>query len=111
MILVIILTIIVYVIFVLISFRKYCDKERRSRYECGFNLINKVRIVFSYRFFLIRILFLIFDVEIILILSIPFLLKSEEIILVTLMFLIVLILGLVYEYYWGSLEWINVSKA
>jgi len=71
------LLVMVYGLFLLISYKGEKGFEMISPYECGFNPIGGARRMFSYRFFLISILFLIFDVEISLIMAIPFL-KGEQ---------------------------------
>lgn len=110
---VLLLVIIVYILFYLVSYKLQYIIESSSGYECGFNFIRKTRISFSYRFFLIGILFLIFDVEIVLLLTVPYILRNIIAFNIFLLFLLVLIIGLIYEYYCGSLEWIEllISKA
>lgn len=81
-----------------------------SSYECGFDIKSKARLVFSYKFFLISILFVIFDVEISLIISIPFFIIRELGVLIFLIFIFILIIGLIYEYYYGSLDWLQYYK-
>nr|BBF98426.1 NADH dehydrogenase subunit 3 [Scotoplanes sp. H5] len=81
--------------------------NKNAPYECGFDPINSSRLPFSFRFFLIAILFLIFDLEIILL--IPLITNSTINILSLLnfssIFLIILVLGLYYEWIQGGLEW------
>lgn len=77
-----------------------------SSYECGFDPKSVARLVFSYKFFLISILFVIFDVEISLIIPIPFFIIRELGQIIFFLFIIVLIIGLLYEYYYGSLDWL-----
>ena len=81
--------------------------KKNSPYECGFDPINSARLPFSFRFFLIAILFLIFDLEIALLLPIlPSIRKEREpLILLSSIFLILLALGLAYEWEQGGLEW------
>lgn len=104
----ILLVIIVYILFVIIFYKNVLDIERISSYECGFEPNSYTRLSFSYRFFLISILFIIFDVEISLILPIPFLIGMEFGFWLFIIFIIVLILGLLYEYGCGSLDWLDV---
>nr|YP_002242159.1 NADH dehydrogenase subunit 3 [Damon diadema]ACI02273.1 NADH dehydrogenase subunit 3 [Damon diadema] len=80
--------------------------EMKSPFECGFDPLTQTRIPFSIQFFLIAILFLIFDVEISLILPIPFslsLLSSPW--LAFSVFMLILLVGLIHEWNMGSLEW------
>ena len=83
------------------------DKEKVSVYECGFDPFHSPGKPFSIRFFLIAILFLVFDLEISYLFPwsccsniIP--LKGQWVII---LFLIILTLGLVYEWLKGGLEW------
>lgn len=83
------------------------DKEKVSIYECGFNPFHSTGQPFSIRFFLIAILFLIFDLEIIYLF--PWSVNtnlinyySQSIIFI---FIIILTLGLIYEWLRGGLEW------
>nr|ASY98060.1 NADH dehydrogenase subunit 3 [Empusa pennicornis] len=84
------------------------DREKSSPFECGFDPISSSRLPFSLRFFLIAIIFLIFDVEIALILPITIITFNSNIIVWTMtstLFLIILIIGLYHEWNQGSLEW------
>nr|YP_004733002.1 NADH dehydrogenase subunit 3 [Histiopterus typus]BAK52349.1 NADH dehydrogenase subunit 3 [Histiopterus typus] len=84
------------------------DHEKLSPYECGFDPLGSARLPFSLRFFLVAILFLLFDLEIALLLPLPwgdqlpsplltFLWASTVLVLLT--------LGLIYEWTQGGLEW------
>lgn len=83
------------------------DKEKVSVYECGFDPFNIPGEPFSIRFFLIAILFLVFDLEISYLF--PWSLSSNIISLkghaIVFLFLIILIIGLIYEWIKGGLEW------
>nr|AXI98525.1 NADH dehydrogenase subunit 3 [Pseudoniphargus brevipedunculatus] len=82
--------------------------EKLSPFECGFDPFKKARIPFSLRFFLITILFLIFDVEIAVLL--PLGLFSFGLNLFSyfsaLVITLILILGLFHEWNQGALNWL-----
>src|ERR1051325_3003154 len=93
-------SIILIIINSIIAKKNFSEREKPSAFECGFNPINSSRIPFSLRFFLIAIVFLIFDVEITLIFPIPMITYSSNlnsVILLTSFFIIILILGLYHE--------------
>nr|ALO20631.1 NADH dehydrogenase subunit 3 [Melicertum octocostatum] len=83
------------------------DKEKVSVYECGFDPFHSPGEPFSIRFFLVAILFLVFDLEISYLF--PWSCTSNLISLkghiVVIIFLIILTIGLVYEWLKGGLEW------
>nr|YP_009944050.1 NADH dehydrogenase subunit 3 [Dicaeum eximium]QOD95894.1 NADH dehydrogenase subunit 3 [Dicaeum eximium] len=84
------------------------DSEKLSPYECGFDPLGSARLPFSIRFFLVAILFLLFDLEIALLLPLPWATQLQSpITTLTLAFSIIflLILGLIYEWTQGGLEW------
>nr|YP_010937959.1 NADH dehydrogenase subunit 3 [Pegasus laternarius]WKY95814.1 NADH dehydrogenase subunit 3 [Pegasus laternarius] len=84
------------------------DPEKLSPYECGFDPLGSGRLPFSIRFFLVAILFLLFDLEIALLLPIPWgthLPSPLTTFLWTSAVLIILTLGLAYEWIQGGLEW------
>nr|YP_011036580.1 NADH dehydrogenase subunit 3 [Longpotamon loudiense]WRK19542.1 NADH dehydrogenase subunit 3 [Longpotamon loudiense] len=84
------------------------DREKISPYECGFDPKSSGRLPFSLRFFLIAVIFLIFDVEITLLLPITPVINLVNIfswLFTIIFFLIMLLLGLFYEWYQGALEW------
>lgn len=104
----ILLVIVVYILFVLFFYKINKEMEIIRSYECGFDSNCKTRLTFSYRFFLISILFIVFDVEISLILPIPFLIMRDLGILIFIIFIFILVIGVIYEYYYGSLEWLDI---
>nr|WEF49684.1 NADH dehydrogenase subunit 3 [Synendotendipes sp.] len=88
--------------------KKISDREKLSPFECGFSPFNSSRLPFSIRFFLIAIIFLIFDVEIALILPMILTLKTSNLMIWTytnFIFIMVLIIGLYHEWNQGSLNW------
>nr|YP_009706682.1 NADH dehydrogenase subunit 3 [Ara macao]QEP09341.1 NADH dehydrogenase subunit 3 [Ara macao]QTA72800.1 NADH dehydrogenase subunit 3 [Ara macao]QTA72813.1 NADH dehydrogenase subunit 3 [Ara macao]QTA72826.1 NADH dehydrogenase subunit 3 [Ara macao]QTA72839.1 NADH dehydrogenase subunit 3 [Ara macao] len=84
------------------------DSEKLSPYECGFDPLGSARLPFSIRFFLVAILFLLFDLEIALLLPLPWAtqLKHPTVTLIWASTIILLLtLGLIYEWAQGGLEW------
>nr|QDP70795.1 NADH dehydrogenase subunit 3 [Umbellula sp. 3 RH-2019]QDQ43422.1 NADH dehydrogenase subunit 3 [Umbellula sp. 3 RH-2019] len=88
---------------------KQPDTEKVSVYECGFDPFDNPGNPFSVRFFLIGILFLIFDLEISFLF--PWAVTCTGLPLfgywVVMLFLFILTLGLIYEWVEGGLEWEN----
>nr|QXN53177.1 NADH dehydrogenase subunit 3 [Enneanectes altivelis] len=84
------------------------DHEKLSPYECGFDPLGSARLPFSMRFFLVAILFLLFDLEIALLLPLPW---GDQLASPLLSFtwatvvLALLTAGLIYEWLQGGLEW------
>nr|YP_002456276.1 NADH dehydrogenase subunit 3 [Manouria impressa]ABR21222.1 NADH dehydrogenase subunit 3 [Manouria impressa] len=84
------------------------DNEKLSPYECGFDPLQSARLPFSIRFFLVAILFLLFDLEIALLLPLPWAIQlSNPTYSFAWAFIILLLLtlGLIYEWIQGGLEW------
>nr|YP_009258821.1 NADH dehydrogenase subunit 3 [Aneurus sublobatus]AFI54687.1 NADH dehydrogenase subunit 3 [Aneurus sublobatus] len=95
---------------VLISIKSEGDREKLSPFECGFDPIKSPRTPFSIQFFLVAMLFLVFDVEIAIIMpSIPTLKDSDMMMWTVTMtfFILILIVGLYYEWNKGALQWTN----
>nr|UEP17956.1 NADH dehydrogenase subunit 3 [Ophiocreas oedipus] len=86
------------------------DLNKLAPYECGFDPINSPRLPFSFRFFLIAILFLLFDLEIALLLPLPLsftINNSSNSTWFFSIFMIILTFGLLYEWIKGGLDWAN----
>nr|AFS49720.1 NADH dehydrogenase subunit 3 [Uromyias agilis] len=84
------------------------DSEKLSPYECGFDPLGSARLPFSIRFFLVAILFLLFDLEIALLLPLPWATQLQSPLYTltwTFTMILLLTLGLVYEWAQGGLEW------
>nr|ASY98399.1 NADH dehydrogenase subunit 3 [Prohierodula picta]ASY98536.1 NADH dehydrogenase subunit 3 [Prohierodula sp. JZ-2017] len=102
------ISLIVMVLTNLLSKKNIEDREKSSPFECGFDPISSSRLPFSLRFFLIAIIFLIFDVEIALILPMTIIPFSSNMMIWTItsmLFLMILTIGLYHEWNQGSLEW------
>nr|WNH20653.1 NADH dehydrogenase subunit 3 [Gnatholepis anjerensis] len=84
------------------------DQEKLSPYECGFDPVGSARLPFSMRFFLVAILFLLFDLEIALLLPLPWgdqLPNPTATFFWAALVLVLLTVGLIYEWLQGGLEW------
>nr|YP_238223.1 NADH dehydrogenase subunit 3 [Gavia stellata]AAQ63014.1 NADH dehydrogenase subunit 3 [Gavia stellata]QOD97306.1 NADH dehydrogenase subunit 3 [Gavia stellata] len=84
------------------------DSEKLSPYECGFDPLGSARLPFSIRFFLVAILFLLFDLEIALLLPLPWAIQLQyptTTLTWASTMILLLTLGLVYEWMQGGLEW------
>nr|YP_007317409.1 NADH dehydrogenase subunit 3 [Enoplometopus occidentalis]AGA56186.1 NADH dehydrogenase subunit 3 [Enoplometopus occidentalis] len=92
----------------LLSKKTIMDREKNSPFECGFDPKGSARLPFSLRFFLIAVIFLIFDVEITLLMPLASIIQLSNIfswMTTGFMFLIILLFGLYYEWHNGALEW------
>ncbi|HSS46465.1 MAG TPA: NADH-quinone oxidoreductase subunit A [Burkholderiales bacterium] len=83
------------------------DSEKLSPYECGFEAFEDARMKFDVRYYLIAILFILFDLEIAFLF--PWAVALKEIgtfgFVAMLVFLAVLVVGFIYEWVKGALEW------
>ncbi len=83
------------------------DAEKTSAYECGFEAFEDARRKFDVRYYLVAIMFIIFDLEIAFLF--PWAVALEEIGMAgfwaMMIFLAVLVVGFVYEWRRGALEW------
>ena len=83
------------------------DPEKISAYECGFNAFDDARMKFDVRFYLVSILFIIFDLEIAFLFpwAVAFKDLSDVGFWSMMFFLVVLTVGCAYEWKKGALEW------
>jgi NADH-quinone oxidoreductase subunit A len=83
------------------------DSEKLSPYECGFEAFEDARMKFDVRYYLIAILFILFDLEIAFLF--PWAVVLQEIglfgFMAMLLFLAILVVGFIYEWMKGALEW------
>nr|ASL05699.1 NADH dehydrogenase subunit 3 [Xylotrechus magnicollis] len=92
----------------LISKKTFTDREKSSPFECGFDPKGSARLPFSLQFFLIAVIFLIFDVEITLLMPMVMTMINSNLMsysYVVTFFIIILILGLFHEWNQGALNW------
>ncbi len=83
------------------------DSEKLSPYECGFEAFEDAHMKFDVRYYLVAILFIIFDLEIAFLF--PWAIVLQEIgmfgFLAMVVFLAILVVGFIYEWKKGALEW------
>ena len=83
------------------------DSEKLSPYECGFEAFEDARMKFDVRYYLVAILFILFDLEIAF--MFPWAIVLREIglfgFLAMVVFLAILVVGFIYEWKKGALEW------
>ncbi|KAA3626390.1 MAG: NADH-quinone oxidoreductase subunit A [Proteobacteria bacterium] len=83
------------------------DSEKLSPYECGFEAFEDSRMKFDIRYYLVAILFIIFDLEIAFLF--PWAIVLDQIgmfgYLAMVLFLGILVIGFIYEWKKGALEW------
>nr|UEK75820.1 NADH dehydrogenase subunit 3 [Coptotettix longtanensis] len=92
----------------MISKKMISDREKLSPFECGFSPKTHARLPFSIQFFLISMLFLIFDIEIALMLPLVPIMKTSEMKfwwITSSIFIIILLIGIYYEWNQGMLKW------
>jgi len=86
---------------------RHPDSEKLSPYECGFEAFEDARMKFDVRFYLVAILFIIFDLEIAFLF--PWAVVLDQIgmvgFLAMMVFLGILVIGFIYEWKKGALEW------
>jgi NADH-quinone oxidoreductase subunit A len=87
--------------------RNHNDKAKRSPYECGFEAFEETRMKFDVRYYLVAILFIVFDLEIAFLF--PWAVALNKLGLFGLVsmgiFLAILVVGFIYEWKKGALEW------
>nr|YP_010527031.1 NADH dehydrogenase subunit 3 [Acosmeryx castanea]UXR12368.1 NADH dehydrogenase subunit 3 [Acosmeryx castanea]WMQ52789.1 NADH dehydrogenase subunit 3 [Acosmeryx castanea]WMQ78072.1 NADH dehydrogenase subunit 3 [Acosmeryx castanea] len=95
---------------IILSKKSFMDREKCSPFECGFDPKSSARIPFSLHFFLITVIFLIFDIEIALIFPIILTFKLVNFynwMKISFFFIIILLMGLYHEWNQNMLNWTN----
>nr|UKE80293.1 NADH dehydrogenase subunit 3 [Phlogotettix monozoneus] len=95
-------------IILLVSKKSIIDNQKATPFECGFNPMSYSRLPFSIHFFMIAVIFLIFDIEIIMIMPMILTVKTSMIkywLLTSIMFTVILIVGLIHEWKNGMISW------
>nr|WOR80816.1 NADH dehydrogenase subunit 3 [Trisinuata sp.] len=104
------LTLVVMMISSFLSKKSIIDREKSSPFECGFDPKSSARMPFSLQFFLIAMIFLIFDVEITLLFPLVVTMKITSMMTfstVTILFILILLIGLYHEWIQGALNWVK----
>nr|YP_010248575.1 NADH dehydrogenase subunit 3 [Coraebus cavifrons]QTK22429.1 NADH dehydrogenase subunit 3 [Coraebus cavifrons] len=102
------LSVILMILAYMISKKTFSDREKNSPFECGFDPKSSARMPFSLHFFLIAVIFLIFDVEITLLLPLIMIIQNCNLIefyIISIVFVIILLGGLYHEWNQGALNW------
>merc|ERR1712243_427073 len=86
------------ILLMLLTYKTVIDKEKSSPFECGFDPNNISRLPFCMKFFMVVVIFLVFDIEVALIL--PMLFSS----ILVFSFITILTLGALYEWVYGGLN-------
>jgi NADH-quinone oxidoreductase subunit A len=83
------------------------DVEKNSPYECGFEAFEDARMKFDVRYYLVAILFIVFDLDIAFLFPWAVALDGLGVVALAAMgvFLLVLVVGFIYEWKKGALEW------
>nr|YP_009995486.1 NADH dehydrogenase subunit 3 [Ochthebius sculptoides]QNP09941.1 NADH dehydrogenase subunit 3 [Ochthebius sculptoides] len=92
----------------ILSKKTFMDREKTSPFECGFDPKSSARLPFSIQFFLIAVIFLIFDVEITLLIPLIKILNITNMMMyltISFFFFTILLLGLYHEWNQGALNW------
>nr|YP_010478404.1 NADH dehydrogenase subunit 3 [Nesophrosyne maritima]UVI59848.1 NADH dehydrogenase subunit 3 [Nesophrosyne maritima] len=106
--LIIMLMLTISLVISIVSKKSLMDNQKSSPFECGFNPISCTRLPFSIHFFLIAVLFLVFDIEVIMVLPMILTMKTTLMktwIITTSMFITILLLGLFHEWNNGMIKW------
>nr|FAA04234.1 TPA: NADH dehydrogenase subunit 3 [Triannulata magna] len=91
----------------MLNFRFNVSRMKVSPFECGFEPNNTSRIPFSMRFYMLVIIFVVFDIEIVLLLPLPLIINMEMLTLnfMAIFFLSILLIGLLHELHEGTMNW------
>nr|AML26659.1 NADH dehydrogenase subunit 3 [Ptiliidae sp. BMNH 1274724] len=99
---------IIMIMVTMISKKTFMDREKLSPFECGFDPKSSARLPFSLHFFIIAIIYLIFDLEITMIIPVIYIINISNmynLFMYTTYFLMILLMGLIHEWNQGALNW------
>nr|CCI69348.1 NADH dehydrogenase subunit 3 [Metacrangonyx goulmimensis] len=104
-----VLSLIIYMLANMLGKKMKKERSKNSPFECGFDSFKKARTSFSIRFFLVGIIFLVFDIEIVILMPVGILMNFYSVpffSFVSSIIVIILIFGLLHEWNQGSLNWV-----
>nr|WRK68548.1 NADH dehydrogenase subunit 3 [Potomida acarnanica] len=105
----VVLSMVLLVVGLFLGLSSTLGREKSSAFECGFDPMGSSRVPFSLRFFLLAVIFVVFDVEIVLLFPAVLVVGSPLMwvggYIMLLVFLLLLFVGVVHEWREGSLEW------
>nr|YP_009520503.1 NADH dehydrogenase subunit 3 [Macrosteles quadrimaculatus]AWX90838.1 NADH dehydrogenase subunit 3 [Macrosteles quadrimaculatus] len=99
---------IMFIMITTLSKKTIFDMQKSTPFECGFNSMSYNRLPFSIHFFMIAVIFLIFDIEIIMIMPMIITMKTVMMkywMMTSVLFIIILIMGLMHEWKNGMINW------
>nr|YP_010713421.1 NADH dehydrogenase subunit 3 [Alboglossiphonia lata]WDA96096.1 NADH dehydrogenase subunit 3 [Alboglossiphonia lata] len=105
-----ILPVMVFLISVLLYMRMSIQRNKLTPFECGFDPKMQARIPFSTRFFLLAVIFIVFDIEIVMLMPLPIIMMYSMTnihMMIFIMILMILMIGLIHEFYEGALNWLS----
>nr|QYK91407.1 NADH dehydrogenase subunit 3 [Haemadipsa tianmushana] len=103
-----IIPMMIYLLSLFLYMREMENRHKLVSFECGFDSFLNARVPFSMRFFLLAVIFIVFDIEIVLLFPIPMLmnLNNMNLIIITLVFFL-LLFGLLHEWNEGAIDWMK----
>nr|ATC73026.1 NADH dehydrogenase subunit 3 [Osbornellus sp. EMHAU-2015-Zz052506] len=108
MLMIMMITMMITLIVGLVSKKSITDIQKATPFECGFNPMSYSRLPFSIHFFMIAVIFLVFDIEIILVMPMIMTMKMSMMktwVLTSILFSMILIMGLYHEWMNGMISW------
>nr|YP_010713467.1 NADH dehydrogenase subunit 3 [Haemadipsa yanyuanensis]WDA96168.1 NADH dehydrogenase subunit 3 [Haemadipsa yanyuanensis] len=104
----VLLPLLIYFMSYYLFMREMKNRHKLVGFECGFDSFSNARIPFSTRFFLLAVIFIVFDIEIVLLFPIPMLINLNSMnLLICLLIFSLLIIGLLHEWNEGAIDWMN----
>nr|YP_010324878.1 NADH dehydrogenase subunit 3 [Haemaphysalis sulcata]UNO53929.1 NADH dehydrogenase subunit 3 [Haemaphysalis sulcata] len=108
MLILLMIPLMIMLVYMMICFQNLVTKEKFSPFECGFDPFSFSRVPFSLKFFFIGIVFLIFDVEIVIIVPFPLIFNYNYYLFLSFLFVnLAILFGLIFEWNLGMIDWLK----